>query len=92
MFGWGLRRGLEHFKLVSALKPSWTKKHSWLTRAILDGREVLGTGLGLGALRLIRFGKLGSDEAAPRPVAGVNALLGRLPFRAAVEAGRDGGG
>jgi len=67
-----------------------------LTRAILDGLDVLGPGLGLGALRLILLPSPGSPLAPRAPVvAPVNMLLGRAGFRpgaaaAALDDGRGG--
>ena len=63
-----------------------------LTLTTLEGREVLGTGLGLGALRLIRLVKLGSELADERFAPEVNMLLGREGFLTVPPAGFGGGG
>ena len=64
-----------------------------LTLAMLDGREVLGTGLGLGAFKLRR---LASPESKPAPAGraapGANKLLGRAGFFTAGFAAAGGGG
>lgn len=55
---------------------NWTKEVAQLTLTTLEGREGLGTGLGLGALRLIRLFKPASilpERVAPE----VTMLLGR---------------
>jgi len=49
---------------------------------MLDGRDILGTGLGLGAFRLILLPSAGSVVAPVRALPDVNMLLGRPPFRA----------
>lgn len=55
------------------------------TLAMLDGRPDLGPGLGLGALRLIRFPSPASDTLETRPPPTPNKLLGRPGLLAAAE-------
>ena len=61
---------------------------------MLDGRDVLGPGLGLGALRLILLPSPASPPVPALPGTPVSMLLGRDPLRipAAAAAGLGGGG
>lgn len=61
-----------------------------LTR--LEGRDPLGTGLGLGAFRLILLPRAGSLVALVRALPDVNMLLGRPPFLAVGPGAGFGGG
>ena len=64
------------------------------TLAMLDGRDILGTGLGLGAFKLILLPSAGSLVVPDRALPDVNMLLGLPPFRApaAAAAGLGGAG
>jgi hypothetical protein len=57
---------------------------------MLEDRDVFAPGVGLGAFKLILFGREGSAEALPEAV--VNMLLGRPDFLAGAAAGFDTGG
>jgi hypothetical protein len=63
------------------------------TLAILDGRDARGTGLGLGAFRLIRLPKDGSLRDVGRPAAPGATVLGLDALRigaVAFDGGREG--
>ncbi len=76
---------------VSSRAPRGLIQKGQLTRPMLDGLDVLGPGLGLGALRLILLPSPVSPPVPRALVVAVNMLLGRPVFLggpAAATAGR----